>query len=123
MIKQCFIYLLSLILGSVLVYSLTALAIAPINPEVGSNPVLEAIISKLAYCESRNNPNAGILQFKLGTFRGYWKELINKDAEEQDIQNLWKDPEAQKQLAESMLQKDMSNLHHWTNCSLSLGLI
>lgn len=134
MIKQCVIYLFSLILGSILTYSVVALAVAPINLEVASNSVLEGIIGKLTWCESRNNPNAyvhddggspsaGILQFKLGTFRGFWKELINKDVEEQDVQNLWRDPEAQKQLAESMLRKDMKNLRHWTNCSISQGLI
>lgn len=134
MLKQCITYLFALILASILLYSLTALAIAPINPEVASNSVLEGIIGKLAWCESRNNPqvyvkddggspSAGILQFKYGTFRGYWKELINNDVEEQDIKNLWQDPEAQKQLATAMIAKDRKNLRHWLNCSTSQGLI
>lgn len=131
MIKQCITYLFALILGSILVYSLTALAIAPINvenPVKGNLEAISRVLAKLSYCESSNNPNAyvhddggspsaGLLQFKLGTFGGYWKELINADIEDAEILNLWHDPESQLQLATEMLKQSPKNLRHWKICT------
>lgn len=137
MLKQCITYLFALILGSILVYSLTALAIAPINvenPVKGNLEAISRVLAKLSYCESSNNPNAyvhddggspsaGLLQFKIGTFGGYWKDLINKDVEDQDIQNLWKDPDAQLQLATEMLKQSPKNLRHWSVCTRRWSLM
>jgi len=63
-IYQCFTYALSLILGSILVYSLTALAIAPINVE--RSLIIDFIAPELkAICaaESTGDWNAEPKQF------------------------------------------------------------
>lgn len=107
----------------------------PLDTKTSPTGHLDALINQLAYCESSNNPNAvhhldgvdgktsfGLLQFKKATMLHYWKKLINKDIEDQEIDNLWHDPQAQIQLAKAMITDNPDNLRHWENCSRKLEL-
>lgn len=96
--------------------------------------LVSAMVDKIAFCESSHvetayvpndggSPSAGYLQFKHATFTHYWKLLVNKDVEEQEINNLWREKEHQVFLAEKMISHNSNNLRHWLNCSRSLGYI
>lgn len=106
----------------------------PFFPKEASNSHLKSIVSQLSYCESRNNPNAyvhndggspsaGILQFKIATFYGQWKRLVNPDIELADASNLWRDASSQRYLAERMLQENWEARRNWYTCSKKIGIL
>ena len=92
---------------------------------------IEGIIEKLITCESGGRIDAvayndggtgldsrGILQFQLPTFKGYAKQFnLFPYAEAKELENLWTDPDAQRQLAKEMIKKDRKNLYHWRVCA------
>ena len=89
------------------------------------------ILDDLAYCESRNNPDAigdggrarGILQFHEGTFVGFaLKYGLYPYAEKEEIKNFYLDSEEQRRLAMMMLAKEKEGWRHWTTCAKRIGL-
>lgn len=65
----------------------------------------------------------GVLQFQRPTFEHYWRTLVNPDVDSNDIDNLHRDPEAQKILAEAMITDNPKNLNHWLNCTKKHDLL
>ena len=130
MLKQCFTYALSLILASILVYSLTALAFAPIN--VGSpvkpvfDPILLDLMAKLRQCESSGNDLAihyfdgdshsyGRYQWKAESIWYYQQKYkLLPDIEEAEIMNVIFEPEIQDMFTYKVLED--GGWRNWTNC-------
>ena len=93
---------------------------------------IDSVIDGLIKCESGGNPLAvgdsgkarGILQFWPGTFLTQMKKYkLLPDAEDKEIMNFYTDSDMQRRLARKMLEDDMNNLRHWTNCGKRLGLL
>lgn len=120
----------------ILLFTLVKLLFTPVlsfHPEISTNDRVKIVVSRLSYCESRNNPNAyvhddggspsaGILQFKKYTFYNWWKRLVNPDFELSDASNLWMDATSQRYLAQKMIETDWNNWTNWSNCGKAIGL-
>ena len=92
---------------------------------------LDAWIEKLAFCESRNNPEAinwydggspsyGLLQWKVDSFYRYnqlYKVL--PDLEKNEVPNIIMEPETQKRLARLVITDGGEN--NWFNCVKIIG--
>lgn len=125
-LTTCLAYILAIFLLKIALASGSDIPLQPYKSAL--YPGFDPIISELARCESRFNPQAihykdgdgtdsvGILQFKRKTFSLYWKKLINKDVEEVDIDNLWPDPQNQLELANQMILSDPRAVLNWRNC-------
>jgi len=125
----CISYLLILVLLKLLT--------APLyyyKPVPDTSTSIPAIVSQIAYCESRNNPSAyvaddggspsaGLLQFKLTTFHYHWNRLVNPDFSLVDARNLWTDATSQRYLAQRMLEDNPNLIRSWYNCGKKIGLI
>ena len=136
-IYKCLVSITYTAAALVLMSLLLALTVGTIKPTQPSIPPkdlatgqIEAVLSELAMCESGGDDKAvnwddgapglhskGLLQFQHPTFRHEWRRLINKDIEDEEIYNLWTDPEAQTQLATAMLTESPKNLRHWKICT------
>lgn len=109
---------------------------APTREAVVVHDEVTDIIEKLALCESSGNPHAihkndgkdgtdsvGILQFKLQTFKEQALAFkLFPYAEAAELENIWRDADAQKKVADAMIRKNKANLRHWYICSKKLGL-
>lgn len=93
--------------------------------------VLDDVLAKLAYCESRNNPLAvgdgglarGTLQFHENTFVGFAvKYGLYPYAEKEEIKNFYLDSEEQVRLAKLILTRENEGWRHWKTCSEKIGL-
>lgn len=124
---------IALVLATLVLHAVTTPAISPTTQEnalKGQISPIAGIINKLIECESGGNPNAvhyndgaaglhsrGILQFQRPTFARYWRNLINNDIDDVDVDNLWTDASNQILLAEAMITDNPKNLNHWKVCS------
>lgn len=88
-------------------------------------------IAILADCESKSNPDkgcivdangelsCGLLQFQKETFwRNNLKYKVLPELEYGEVENVWQDPEVQKELADHMLSEPQG-WRNWTNCALT----
>lgn len=99
------------------------------NVDAAQQDKLDTWIEALAQCESSGNPNAfvaddggsssaGLLQFKLDTFKRYSRKLgLYSAAEDAEMANLINDPTLQKELARAMILDDRNAWRNWYNCT------
>jgi len=92
---------------------------------------LDVRLDQLAWCESRNNPQAvnwndggspsyGLFQFKEGTWKGYIRGYkLFRHAEDHELMNLIMDGPTQRIVARRMLQDGL--YYHWKVCSTRYG--
>lgn len=117
---------IALVLATLALRAVITPAISPIRQ---IDPIA-GIINKLIECESGGKVDAvhyndgaaglhsrGILQFQRPTFARYWRNLINNDIDDVDVDNLWTDASNQILLAEAMITDNPKNLNHWKVCS------
>lgn len=130
--KQLIFWILVLIATSLLLRVSREWTYEP--EKVEQQDKLGALIDQLAMCESGGlatavNPfdggshSRGVLQFKDSTLIHYTKRYnLLPEAEDAEILNFIFDADYQKKLARLMLDENINNWRHWTNCSKKVGL-
>lgn len=112
-------------------FMVAKIAVAPIPVKADQEPVVERddldrLIDQLAWCESRNNPNAinphdpdtgsyGLVQFKIDTFYRYNQIYrVVPDLERNEVINIIFDGETQKKLSKNIIRD--GGWRNWYNC-------